>query len=164
MRGGAVKAVLLTINDVYWLIGATIYVGVLTTLRLFLYQSWTALRPDTTHDHFTVPTDAATKFFLIAIPTWMFTAIVMIVSEWGNPEVWLAIVAFVGLLTTTTVGWFGIQPINREIKAGVDEARLTVLLQKWMKINDLRWAAVIIMWCALCAYFVAKPDLPGILG
>jgi hypothetical protein len=150
---------------VYWLVGATIYVGVLTTLRLFLYPSWKSLRPDTTWDHFTVPTEAATRFFLIAIPTWMVTAIIMIVTEWGEPELWPAIIAFAGLMTTTAVGWFGIQPINREIKAGVkDQARLTVLLNKWMKINDLRWAAVIIMWAALCWYFVAKPDLPGALG
>ena len=54
-------------NHVYWLLGATIYLGVLTTLRLFLYPSWTTLRPDTTQDHFTAPTEAATRFFLIAI-------------------------------------------------------------------------------------------------
>lgn len=159
------KEILLTINDVYWLVGATIYVGVLTTLRLFLYPSWTTLRPETTHDHFTLPTEAATRFFLIAIPTWIFVAIVMIVSEWGETTIWPPIIAFLGLMTTTLVGWFGIQPINREIKAGVsDEARLRELLQRWMKINDLRWAAVIVMWCALCWYFVDKPDLPGALG
>lgn len=159
------KEVLLTINHVYWLVGATIYVGVLTTLRLFLYPSWHTVRPETAHDQFTLPTEAATRFFLIAIPTWMVTAVVMIVSEWGEPEVWLAIVAFLGLITTTVVGWFGIQPVNREIKAGVTDAgRLDALLRKWMRINDLRWAAVIVMWAALCWYFVAKPDLPGALG
>jgi hypothetical protein len=159
------KETLLTANAVYWLAGATIYVGVLTTLRLFLYPSWNTLTPDSTHDHFTLPTEAATRFFLRAIPTWMFTAIVMIVSEWGNSEIWLAIVAFLGLMTTTCVGWWGIQPINREIKAGVhDVARLDELLRKWMRINDLRWIAVIVMWSALCAYFVIKPDLPAALG
>lgn len=159
------KETLLTINHVYWLLGATVYLGVLTTLRLFLYPSWTALTPQTTADHFTAPTEAATRFFLRAIPTWMVVAIVMIVSEWGEPEFWLAVVAFLGLMTTTCVGWWGIQPINREIKAGVqDPERLTVLLRKWMRINDLRWAAVIVMWAALCWYFVAKPDLPGALG
>ena len=61
----------------------------------------------------------------------MFVAIVMIVSEWGEPQIWPAIIAFVGLLTTTCVGWWGIQPINREIKAGVhDEERLRTLLQQ----------------------------------
>jgi hypothetical protein len=40
------KEVLLTINHVYWLLGATIYLGVLTTLRLFLYPSWTSWKPD----------------------------------------------------------------------------------------------------------------------
>lgn len=159
------REVLLTVNHVYWLAGATVYLGVLTTLRLFLYPGWHALRPETTKDRFTAPTEAATRFFLIAIPTWLLTAVVMIVSEWGEPEIWLAVVAFLGLMTTTCVGWWGIQPINREIKAGaIDPQRLTVLLRKWMKINDLRWIAVIVMWGALCAYFVIKPDLPGALG
>jgi hypothetical protein len=156
------RQTLLTINHVWYLAGATVYVGVLTTLRLFLYPSWHAITPATAHDHFTTPTDAATRFFLVAIPTWMFTGLVMIVTEWGDPLVWTAIVAFLGLLTTTCVGWFGIQPINREIKAGVqDQARLDSLLMRWMRINDLRWVAVIVMWGALCWYFVAKGDLPA---
>jgi len=159
------KSTLLTINDVWLLAGATIYVGVLTTLRLFLYPSWTSLTLATAHDHFTLPTEAATRFFLKAIPTWLFTSIVMIVSEWGEPTIWPAILAFLGLMTTTLVGWFTIQPINREIKAGVsDMDRLTVLLKKWMKLNDLRWAAVIVMWCAMAWFFVWKPDLPAALG
>lgn len=159
------RQTLLTINHVWWLAGATVYVGVLTTLRLFLYPSWTSIRSDTAHDHFTVPTQAATRFFLVAIPTWMVTAIVMIITEWGKPLLWTAIVSFLGLMTTTCVGWFGIQPINREIAAGVqDQARLSELLVKWKKINDLRWAAVILMWAALCWYFVAKPDLPAALA
>ena len=156
------RQTLLTINHVWWLAGATVYVGVLTTLRLFLYPSWKSINPNTAHDHFTVPTQAATRFFLVAIPTWMFTAIVLIVTEWGEPLLWTALVAFAGLLTTTCVGWFGIQPINREIAAGVrDQKRLNELLTKWMKINDIRWFAVIIMWAALCWYFVAKADLPA---
>jgi len=158
------RQTLLTINHVWYFAGATVYVGVLTTLRLFLYPSWNAISPAAAHDHFTLPTEAATRFFLVAIPTWMFTGIVMIISEWGEPLLWTALVAFAGLLTTTCVGWFGIQPINREIKAGVrDQARLTEILKKWMKINDLRWAAVIVMWAALCWFFVAKGDLPAAL-
>jgi len=47
------REVLLTINAIYWLIGATIYLGVLTTLRLFLYPGWNTLRPETTQDQFT---------------------------------------------------------------------------------------------------------------
>jgi|AntDryMetagUQ255_1029468.scaffolds.fasta_scaffold00814_4 hypothetical protein len=159
------KETLLTINHVYWLAGATIYVGVLTTLRLFLYPSWHSLTPATANAQFTLPTEAATRFFLRAIPTWIIVSLVMIVTEWGESTMWPAIIAFLGLMTTTLVGWFTIQPINREIKAGVsDMDRLTVLLKRWMKLNDLRWAAVIVMWGAVCWYFVQKPDLPGALG
>ena len=159
------REVLLTINHVYWLVGATIYLGVLLTLRLFLYPGWQTLRRETMADQFTAPTERATWFFLRAIPTWMLVAIVMIVTEWGEAELLPAIVAFLGLMTTTVVGWFGIQPINRSIRAGnYDDDGLRKLLERWMKINDLRLAAVVIMWAALCWYFVQKPDLPGALG
>jgi len=43
------REVLLTINAIYWLIGATIYLGVLTTLRLFLYPGWNTLRRSRVH-------------------------------------------------------------------------------------------------------------------
>jgi hypothetical protein len=161
----AMRETLLTINHVYWLLGATVYLGVLLTLKMFLYPGWRTLRRETMAEQFTAPTERATWFFLRAIPTWMFVGIVMIVTELGEAELLPAILAFLGLMTTTVVGWFGIQPINREIRKGeYDDARLQELLRRWMKINDLRLAAVVVMWAALCWYFVQKPDLPGALG
>jgi hypothetical protein len=159
------REVLLTVNHVYWLAGATIYVGVLLTLRMFLYQGWRTLRRETMADQFTAPTERATWFFLRAIPTWLFVGLVMIVTEWGEDEIVPAVVAYLGLLTTTVVGWFGIQPINRRIRKGdYDDAGLRELLGRWMRINDLRLAAVVVMWGAIVWYFVQKPDLPSALG
>ena len=159
------REVLLTIKHVYWLLGATVYLGVLLTLRLFLYPGWRTLRRETMADQFTAPTGQATRFFLRAIPTWMFVGIVMIVTEWGEPELIPASLAFAGLMTTTVVGWFGIQPINRRIRAGdYDDEGLHALLRRWMKINDLRLVAVAVMWASVCWYFVQKPDPPAALG
>ena len=159
------KEVLLTINHVYLLVGATIYVGVLTTLRLFLYPGWDRLRPENMHDQFSAPIALAVRFFVIAIPTWMVANIILIVSEWGEPEVWLAVLAFLGLMGGSAVFWWGIRPINKEIAAGIDDPeQLTTVLRKWMKINNLRWLSVIVFWAATAAYFVAKPDLPSAIG
>ncbi len=159
------KETLLTINHVYLLAGATIYVGVLTTLRLFLYPTWTDVRPDNLQQRFSQPVEAATKFFTMAIPTWTFSVLVMIVTEWGESTMWAPIVAFLMLMTTAIMTLLVIQPINRQLKAGVrDMAQMTDLLQRWMKINNVRWGIVIVFWAAVVWYFVQKPDLPGALG
>jgi hypothetical protein len=159
---GVVREVLLTINHVYWLLGATVCLGMLLTLRLYLYPGWRTLRRETMADQFTAPTEQATRFFLRAIPTWMFVAIV---TEWAEPELIPAILAFAGLMTTTVVSWFGIQPINRRIRArDYDDEGLRALLRRWMKINDLRLVAVAVMWASVCWYFVQKPDPAAALG
>lgn len=157
------KEFLLTFNHVWWLAGATFYVGVITTVRLFLVPSWGTLRPDTVHDRFWVPIQAATRFFKIAVPTWMVAAIVLIVTEWGKPLEWTAVVSFVGLTISALWTNFMIFPLNRRIAAETDETRLQALLRRWVRFNDLRWSAVLVMWAALAWYFVAKPNLPAAL-
>lgn len=159
------KGTLLTIDAVYLLAGATVYVGVLTTLRLFLYPTWTDVRPDNLQQRFSQPVEAATRFFTVAIPTWMAAAIVLIVAEWGESTVWPPILALAMLLTTAIMTVVVIRPINLTLKAGVaDLAEMTALLQRWMKINNIRWGVVIVFWCSVVWYFVEKPDLPAALG
>ena len=158
------RQTLLTVTFVWYFAGASFYFGCLSTLRLFLYPSWKAITPESAHAHFTLPTQAATKFFTVAVPTWMVAGMVLIVTEWGEPLLWTVLLAYAALLGTTCVAFFGNFPINREIMAGVrDQARLSELLVKWMKINDLRWVAAIVMWGSLCWYAVAKADLPAAL-
>ena len=94
------KAALLTANHVYLLAGASMYCGTITMLRLFLVPNWGTLRPATVHDQFTLPIAAATRFFKVAVPTWLIASLVMIVTEWGESSVWPASIAFVGMLAS----------------------------------------------------------------
>ncbi|HEV2815430.1 MAG TPA: hypothetical protein VGW10_19390 [Solirubrobacteraceae bacterium] len=54
---------------------------------------------------------------------------IVIVTECGEPELLPAILAFLGLMTTTVVAWYGNLPIDRGIGRGeYDDARLQELL------------------------------------
>ena len=57
------KAALLLVNAVYFLFGASMYMGTMWVLRFFLYPTWRSLTPDNVGEHFGVPTILATKFF-----------------------------------------------------------------------------------------------------
>ncbi len=153
------KEALLLANAVYMLAGATIYVGVLTTVCLFLYPSWKTLRPDTLAGQFTIPIRAATRFFTVIIPTWAVGLAVMVVSEWGQATVWPTLLALFGMVAAAVVFVTLIRPVNLRIMAGPDQSELGVLMGRWMTLNNLRWAATIVMWAGMCWYFVAKGDL-----
>jgi hypothetical protein len=150
---------LLLANAIYLLAGATIYAGVLTTVVLFLYPSWKTLRPDTIAGQFTIPIEAATKFFKAAIPTWALALGVMVVAEWGDDTLWPALVAVFGLVAAAAVFVILIRPVNLRIQAGPEQSELAELMGKWMRMNTIRWAATVVMWVGMCWYFVAKGDL-----
>lgn len=156
------RETLLTINVVYFLFGATIYCGVMWSLRFFFYPSWSTMTVDNVQDHFIIPTSAATRFFLVVVPIMFFSGIVMVITEWGDGQTFVAVlIAFAGIVVSTYVGWIHIIPVNRIIKAGVaDTETLVPLLQKWMMLNNIRWITVTIMWAATVWYIIAKGDFP----
>ncbi|MGB5352182.1 MAG: hypothetical protein WBN32_01065 [Woeseia sp.] len=154
------KAKLLAINHAYLFFGTTLYVGVLWALRFFWYPSWGTMNIDLVQDHFIMPTSAATRFFTIVVPLMMIASVIMIISEWKTKFRWFAIVAFLCIMGSTYVGWLHIIPVNKIIAAGVaSNAELTPLLQKWMRLNDIRWVLETIMWLTMMGYFVFKGNL-----
>jgi hypothetical protein len=159
-------AALLTANAVYFLFGATIYCGVMWALRFFFYPSWTGMTLDNVHDHFVVPTTAATRFFLVVVPLMFASSIVLLVTEWGEGATfWATVIAFLGISVSTYVGWIHIIPVNRKIRDGApDNATLAVLLKKWMFLNSIRWITVTIMWGAAVWYFVAEGNFYKAVG
>ncbi len=159
------RETLLTINVVYFLFGSTIYCGVMWSLRFFFYPSWSKMNVDNVQDHFIIPTSAATRFFLVIVPIMIFSGLVMVITEWGNGQTFVAtIVALAGIIASTYVGWIHIIPVNRIIKAGVaDTETLIPLLQKWMMLNNIRWVTVTIMWSATVWYIIAKGNFPQLV-
>jgi uncharacterized membrane protein len=156
-----VKEVLLLVNALYFLFAATMYLGTMWVLRFFLYPTWRVLTPDNVAQHFEVPIGLATKFFTVLVPPMLLSAIVLVVSEWGDPLVWLAIVCLLGTLALGFVVRASIVRVNKKIHERDYEGAtgLTPLLQRWMQLNNIRFFASTITWVAIVWYLVAKGDL-----
>jgi hypothetical protein len=158
-----VKAALLLVNALYFLFGATMYMGTMWVLRFFLYPTWRSLTPDNVFQHFGVPTLLATKFFTFVVPPMFLSGIVLVVSEWGEPLVWLGAVCLLGIVLLTYVGQALIIPVNKKVRGGEFDgpAGLTPLLLQWMRLNDIRFVGSTITWAAIVWYVAAKGDLYG---
>jgi hypothetical protein len=152
---------LLLLNAVYFLFGATMYMGTMWVLRFFLYPTWEALTPDNVYQHFGVPTILATRFFTVVVPPMFLAGVVLVVSEWGDPLVWVAAGCLAGIILLTYVGQALIIPVNKKIRGGEYDgpAGLTPLLMRWMRLNDIRFVGSTVTWAAIVWYLVAKPDL-----
>jgi hypothetical protein len=153
------KSILIGINHTLLMFGTTVYMGVLWALHYFWYPSWNVMNVDNVHDHFILPTSAATEFFTIVVPVMFLTSGVMIWQEWRTRFRWHAIIGFLGVSVATFVGWILIIPVNKTIAGGVPQAELTELLQRWMMLNDIRWVSVTTMWLALTLYLLMRPSL-----
>jgi Domain of unknown function (DUF1772) len=163
------KETLLLANALYFLFGATMYMGTMWVLRFFLYPTWQVLTPENVYQHFGVPTIIATKFFTVVVPPMFLSGIVLVVTEWGewdHPLVWLAMVCLVGIVLLTYVGQQIIIPVNKKIRGGEYDgpAGLTPLLMRWMQLNNIRFVASTITWAAIVWYIAAKSDLLGAFG
>lgn len=160
------KGVLLLVNALYFLFGATMYMGTMWVLRFFLYPTWRGLTPANVGEHFGVPTLVATKFFTVVVPPMFLSAVVLVVTEWGDPLVWLGIASLAGIVVLTYVGQALIIPVNKKIRGGEYDgsAGLTPLLMRWMTLNNIRFVVSTLTWAAIVWYVAAKGDLLGALS
>jgi uncharacterized membrane protein len=160
------KETLLLVNTLYFLFGATMYMGTMWVLRFFLYPTWRALTPENVDAHFGVPTTLATKFFTVVVPVMFLSGIVLVWSEWGSWYVVLSAVCLLGIVMLTWVGQRLIIPVNKRVRGGEfdGEASLTPLLLRWMRLNDVRFAGATVTWLAIVWYIAAKGDLLAALS
>ncbi|KFF60497.1 hypothetical protein JF66_04180 [Cryobacterium sp. MLB-32] len=152
---------LLLINVLYFLFGATLYMGTMWVLRFFFYPTWRGLTPETEPVHFGIPTLAATKFFTVVVPLMMLSGVVLVVSEWGTDLVWFAWLCVAGIIYLTYIGQGLIIPINKKIRAGdyADVEGLRAMLRRWMWLNELRFYGSTVLWLVVVSYLVVKGSL-----
>src|SRR5690349_13213884 len=141
------KKYLLAANLAYYLFGTTIYMGVLWALHFFWYPSWSVMTIATVHDHFILPTSAATRFFWVVVPLMFISGLIIMFTEWRKRLFWATVIAYLGIIVSSFVGQRLIIPINKIIAEGItDPTRLTELLQRWMMLNDVRLVTITVMW------------------
>jgi len=152
---------LLLLNALFFLFGATLYMGTMWVLKFFLYPTWRGLTPETEPVHFGIPTLAATRFFTVVVPLMMLSGVVLVVSEWGTPQVWFAWLCVAGILYLTFIGQAIIIPINKKIRGGefADVTEMRALLVRWMWLNDLRFYGSTVLWLVVVCYLVVTGSL-----
>jgi hypothetical protein len=152
---------LLLINALYFLFGATMYVGTMWVLKFFLYPTWRSLARENVDMHFGIPTRAATKFFTIVVPIMFISGGILVWSEWGTIRVIPAIICLVGIIVLTWVGQGIIIPINKRIRGGdfADDSELRSLLKRWMMLNDIRFYVSTLTWAAMVWLLVDRGRL-----
>lgn len=157
---------LLLVNAVYFLFGASMYMGTMWVLRFFLYPTWRVLTPENVQQHFGVPTILATRFFTVVVPPMFLSGAVLVYSEWGDGLIVAAALCLAGIVLLTFVGQGIIIPVNKKIRGGQYDgpAGLTPLLKRWMMLNDVRFWGSTVTWLAIVWYVAAKGDLLTALG
>jgi len=152
---------LLLVNTLYFLFGATLYMGTMWVLKFFLYPTWRGLTPETEPVHFAIPTLAATRFFTFVVPPMLVSGIILVVSEWGTVRVWFSWLCVAGIIYLTYIGQVLIIPINKKIRSGeyADVAELRALLLRWMWFNDLRFYGSTVLWLVVVGYLVVTGSL-----
>lgn len=153
------------IAALYFAFGASLYMGTMWTLRLFLFPTWRSLTPDQVEAHFGTPTRLATVFFTWIVPVMFLAAIWLTVAEWGTVLVWFGVGCLVGIFVLTFVGQGLIIPINKRVRSGevTDVAELQELLRRWMALNSVRFYGATATWAVVIGYLVVRGDLVGAL-
>lgn len=158
------KEHLLLFNHAFLFFGITIYTGMLWALRFFFYGSWRSMNVGNVQEHFVAPIRRATAFFTIVAPLMFVAGVVMVVSEWGKPQLWQALASLAATSGTTFVFQGLIRPLRDKIAEGLpDDAALQPLLKRWMVFNDIRFVVMTIGWIAMMWYFAARGGLVDVL-
>jgi hypothetical protein len=152
---------LLLLNALYFLFGATMYVGTMWVLKFFLYPTWRSLDRGNVDMHFGIPTRQATKFFTGVVPLMFISAGIMVWVEWGTAGLIPAILCLIGIIALTVVGQALIIPINVRVRGGdfADDDELHSLLIRWMLLNDIRFYVSTLTWLAMVWLLVDKGRL-----
>jgi hypothetical protein len=154
------KNILLNINSGYTFFVSSMHMGLMVSIVLFWYASWTGLTLDTIQNNFGIPALLATKLFVILIPIMMLTASIMIITEWKTPALrWTSIVVLIGIMGSTAMAKYFIFPINDIIYAGVKtNEELKTLLLKWMELNNWRVFFSVLTWLAMFTFYTVKAN------
>ncbi|WP_415855164.1 hypothetical protein [Sinomonas sp. G460-2] len=147
--------------ELYFLFGATMYVGTMWVLKWFLYPTWRSLDRSNVDMHFGVPTKRATAFFTVVVPIMFVAGAVMIWAEWGTVRVIPAFVCEAGIIALTIVGQGLIIPINIKIRSGdfANDNELRSMLIRWMMLNDIRFYVSTLTWLSMVWILVARGRL-----
>lgn len=155
------KTIFFRLSNFLLMFGASVYMGLWWALHIIWYPSWQNVRLDNVADHFINPIDHAIKFFTILVSIMVTTNIILIVQEWRTRFRWLAVVVLILLVMVTYTFQTKILPVINEIRVGLpSQEALTVKMNEWMHLNDIRWVYYSVIWTLLMIYFLTNRPQP----
>ena len=157
---------LLLANALFLFTGAGIYLGTNWTVKFFLAPSWGTLKAENIAERFTEPIQIATKFFMLVVPLMLVCSIILIVDEWGTRLAVPGFVCAAAIIGSSYVFRGLIFPVNTKIIGGTYDGPegLKELLDRWLFLNDFRFAGAILIWASALWYVADKGNLLGAFG
>ncbi|GAB3394370.1 hypothetical protein GCM10027568_24880 [Humibacter soli] len=154
--------VLAVVNAGVTLFGATIYLGTLWVVELFLRPTWSSLTLDSVEVRFTMPIKAATTFFRAAVIPLLVSGLLLVWSSWGNPAATVcAVVALACYVAIALWFQFVMLPINTAVMAGTaaTDDELREQIHKWASMNVARFWMAAGYWLASAGFLVTTGQL-----
>jgi len=145
------------VNAAFLLACVSMYFGTGWSLVLFSFPISPQLTPANYYLQFVPQVEAATRFFTYMTGAMLASAAVMIWAEWRTGYRWIPIVVLLAVGAATLLTTTLIFPLNREMSAGIaTQARLGVVLDRWMLLNRIRVGIWTVQWLVAMSYFVLK--------
>lgn len=153
----------LLVNALFLFTGAGIYLGTNWTVKFFLAPSWGTLATENIQERFTDPIQIATRFFMTVVPLMLVSSVIVIIDEWGDRlsvPGWICAASIAG---SSYVFRGLIFPVNKKIIGGDYDgpAGLKKLLDRWLFLNDFRFAGAVLIWASSVWYLADKGNLLG---
>jgi hypothetical protein len=137
--------------------GVSIYFGTGWSTVIFQFPTLPELNVSNYYLHFVPQVAAATTFFTILVPLMCIICLVMLKAEWRTRFRWVPIVVLVAIIAASSVTYFLIFPINKEMAARISDAQqLKTAIDKWVQYTWYRVVLWTIEWLTLMYYFAAR--------
>jgi hypothetical protein len=152
------KQFCIDINNAYIFFCASVYLGMFWSLHFFWFPHYPhTLTLDNYYDAIIPQTETATRYFFVTIPIMAAAIVVMLITEWKGTLRWVPLAWIPGLLIPVIVQQRYIERINDQFKQGItDMETLQRLLAQWIRLNDVRWIILTVMWGITMYFFIAK--------
>jgi hypothetical protein len=137
--------------------GVSIYFGTGWSTVIFQLPTLPQLNVSNYYLHFVPQVAAATSFFTVLVPVMCIICLVMLKAEWKTRFRWVPIVVLVAVIAASSVTYFLIFPINREMAARITDAeQLSTAIGKWVHYTWYRVVLWTVEWITMFYYFAAR--------
>lgn len=154
------------IAAVYLMFGASFYLGMMLTLKFFLFPMWSTVRLETLETQLGFPVRRATITFTYLLPLMLAAPVVLVIADWGTATVWLAWACLAGVLALSVLSQLLQRPLNLKLYSGTirSDEELQAVVRRWMSVNGVRFIAAAATWVLTLWYILARGGYFGVLS